>query len=1013
MPDIRACSRVALFLVLPLIVASARASDSSNMSNTDVQPIHIFPVLSSPSVKNGQSIKVSAVVKAPAGVRSVTADFGGVETIKLSPETKAISATGIWSATWSGHDLQEKIYRLKITATDALGNISEDSSLEFSDPAAGFSTPGVNTYPNDDLAVARRDNAFLPTENSCYSVAYNPTTNMALFSVNGTPNNIVQVDMGSLSKAPVRVGVVQLNVGEINCVTAVVDTVNNVALFATDTNPSQVIKVAFGVGGAPPTRVGAVTLNAGENRCYSSVIDPASNQALFGMFTAPGIVVKISVNAANAAPTRVSALTLNAGESNLAAAVLDVPSGIALFGTYTSPGNAVKVQLNAIGSPPTRIGVAPFLSGENQCVSAVADFANGIALFGTFDSPGRIVKVAFGMPAAAPTRVGSLTLNAGENTLYSAAIDPANGVAVYASTTTPSVIVKVSLGAPAAAPTRTAAIPAPTGQNGPVAAISDPTNGRMVFVPFIPSNTQLLSVVYSPQGMLTGTKFTVAENAAVTDVHLFTHLSGNTVRLGIYDSAYNLLWQTLNPVATVAGAEIVVPISSGTPASIGLPPGTYYLAFQCSNAVNAPSFTAGTTGDGFVAFQDFGPFATLAAPSVTSTTSKFTEYLTYSQYQGAASVSLTTQDNPGVLNTNVTVTLSSLGGDPTLGQSYSVLFGDGSAPVTGFFAANGSADVVHVYTVPGDYTVSATVSDGISPNSLTLQESIPAPGAPGEKNVSDNTDTITNPLNNLKISVLNSNGGVIQLGIDVSTLKRDVFNVSTNFDDITGRSSVVMGIRPVHLFTNHGLFVATVSATDPATGALVGKGRKTLALSTRETAETLSANAPSGDAPSSKITTKSMKGKFVFSGTKTDAVSYSGIIKLPPGLNTAKPHELAIAIGNIVTTTTLDAKGTAAPKGALKKLKVTYVKLKKGSITKGGEEAKVDATISASGLIVNGFDTEGLSATAADATKGKKANRSIQIAVELEGVTYETLAPVTFSVSNKADSGTIAGRNGL
>ena len=1001
-----------LLVVFPLL-SVLHASDSND------RPIHIYPALSGPSVKNGQFIKVSALVKSVAGVRSVSADFGGIETISLKPDSPAAGSVGVWSAIWTGHDLEEKVYRLNISATDLAGNTATDSSLEFSDPAAGLSTPGTNVYPNDDLAVARADAIFLPTENQFYSVAYNPATNQALFSVSSTtPETVVQVDMGSLSVPPVRVGAAQLNAGEGSLVTAVLDSVNNVALFSTDYGsgvPAQVIKIAFGVGGAPPTRVGAVTLNAGEERCYAAVIDPSTNQALFGTITTPAIVVKIAVNAANAAPTRVGAVTLGGTEHGLASAVLDIPSGIALFPTFlNAPASVVKVAMNAPGMAPTRVGAVVLNSGEDQITSAVYDPTSGTALLGTFTSPGIVVKVAFGAPAAAPTRVGAVTLNTGENILYAAALDPATGVAVFVTNSSPSVVVKIGLGAAAAPPTRISAVPAPSGQTNYVASYFDSKNGRMVFAPTIASGTKLLSVLYSPQGMLAGTKFTVAENAAVTDVRLFSHAAGSTVRLGIYDNSLNLLWQTVTPVASVAGAEIVVPISAGTPASLGLPPGNYYLVYQCSGTANVPSFTAGTTGDGFVVYQDFGSFsASLAPASVTSTANRFTEYITYTQYQGAASVGLSTQDNPGLVNTNVTYTLTAMGGDPTLGQSYSLFFGDGSAVVTGFVAANSSVDVVHVYTTPGTYTVSATLTDGINPGSLTAQELIPAPGAPGEKNVSDNTDTVTNPLNNLKISVLNSNGGVIQLGIDVSTLKRETFNVSTNFDDIPGRSAVVTGIRPVHPFTNHGIFIATVSATDPVTGTLIGKGRKTLALSTRETGEALSANAPSGNAPSPRITPFSMKGKFVFSGSKTDSVSYSGMIKLPPGLDTSKVHELGIAIGNIVSTTTVDAKGAGKSIGALKKLKVTYVKFKKGATTKGGEVAKIDATLSAAGLVAAGFDTEGIASTAADATKGKKAPRSIQIAVVLEGVTYEALAPVTFSLSSKADSGIIAGRSGL
>src|SRR3989304_4679275 len=47
--------------------------------------IHIIPTLSSPSVKNGDKLSLSVIVKAQAGVAKVEADLGGIETIELTP----------------------------------------------------------------------------------------------------------------------------------------------------------------------------------------------------------------------------------------------------------------------------------------------------------------------------------------------------------------------------------------------------------------------------------------------------------------------------------------------------------------------------------------------------------------------------------------------------------------------------------------------------------------------------------------------------------------------------------------------------------------------------------------------------------------------------------------------------------------------------------------------------------------------------------------------------------------
>ena len=878
----------------------------------------------------------------------------------------------------------------------------------------GLSTPGVNTYPNGDAFLARSDSAIFSGESGVYTIAYNPTTNMALIGCNSTtPATVVQVNMGSITTPPTRIGAVQLNAGEGPLTAVVFDSVNNVALFGTDNNssPATVVKVAFGTGGAGPTRVGAVTLNAGETRLYSAVIDPSSGQALFGTFTSPGIVVKINVNAAAAAPTRSNAASMLTGEDSLVSAVFDPGSGTALFGTYTAPGNVVKVSMNGIGVAPSRMSKLMLNSGENILTSATQNLNTGEVLFGTDTNPGIVIKVGYGIPSSPPNRVGAVTLNSGENGLYCASSDETHGVAMFGTKVAPTSAVKVNFNAAGIAPTREGAAAMPSGQNGLVASYFDSFNSRFVLAPSINSGTQLHSVVYSPQGFIAGTAVDLPEAATVNEVRFFSHLGSSAVRLGIYDVNKKLLWETAGHVLTSASTELVAPISNGTPTSLILPAGKYFLAFQVSTPDAVPSFTAGTQGDGFVFFQDFNPFtATLPSGNVISTASRYTEYLTYDPYtSGPVISSFTTDSNPGFIGVDSHFSVTASSSDPNAVLTFSIDFGDGSAPVAGGNLQPGVASSVgYAYAAAGTYTVTATVSNGFVPVSATLTESIPAPasGEDGVKNVSDNTDAVQNPIDGLKISVLNSSGGIIQLLVDDSQL-RATTELTTTFGDIPGRATTIKGRQPVHQFVQHGIFVADVTATDPATNTVVGHGRKTLALSRKETGET---TETSGDAPSAGVITGSLKGKFIFSALKSDACTFSGTIKLPPGLDTSKPHEIALAVGNIVATTTLDVKGSGAATDSLKKLKVKFLKVKKGATTVGGETAKVDAQFVAPGMVNSGFDTEGVSNKAVDASGGKKANRSIQVAVLLAGVPYETLAPVTFSIAKKGDTGQIVGR---
>jgi len=390
-------------------------------------------------------------------------------------------------------------------------------------------------------------------------------------------------------------------------------------------------------------------------------------------------------------------------------------------------------------------------------------------------------------------------------------------------------------------------------------------------------------------------------------------------------------------------------------------------------------------------------------------------------------ISLTTQDNPGLVNTPVTYTFSADDPDTSM-LNYSLDFGDGSPHALGTFASvdftpGTTVSVAHTYMTPGNYTVTLFVDDGQAHAMQTAPQSIPAPSSAGTgvTNVSDGT--ITNPLNGITMDVMNSNGGVVQLSIGLDAVDQaraaQDYSASTEFGDIAGHGATVTGQTPVHAFTHHGVFVAKTTVTKNATGQIAGLARKTLVISAKETGETFPTARAGfqdlrtvGDAPSTKATTKSIKGKFVFSGTNNDAVSYSGTIQLPSGLITSSSHEFSVGIGNIVVSTTINAKGKGSAPGTpavLKSLSIAYMKVKKGVPTKGGETARISLVFNTAGMVAAGFDTEGIVRDSPDLTKGQ-APRSIQVAMELDGVPYTALVPVTFTVSSNSSFGSISGR---
>jgi hypothetical protein len=204
--------------------------------------------------------------------------------------------------------------------------------------------------------------------------------------------------------------------------------------------------------------------------------------------------------------------------------------------------------------------------------------------------------------------------------------------------------------------------------------------------------------------------------------------------------------------------------------------------------------------------------------------------------------------------------------------------------------------------------------------------------------------------------------------------------------------------------------VATTHAFDVTTGVEQGKVRKTIPISRLDAGEV---SLVDDDLPSRTVTMTAMKGKFLFSDLQQDTVAMTTNLALPAGFDIRQQHELTVAIGNVVDSVTVTSKGAAASPGrnfSVAKLKMKYPKLAKGRYkTTGGELATMSLTLSTKNMSAKGFDTEGIVAQLASAEEGTKTvDRSIQVAVMLDGVTYELLAPVQFKLSN--NTGQITGK---
>lgn len=385
--------------------------------------IHVMPSLHPYSLKDGETLHLSALVKSRHPIRSVVADLGGVAVVDLLPDQTTGGAgsipgggyAGVYAAEWVAIGLEEKVYTVTLTVTDMTGESFRDTSLAFSDPAAGFSTPGTNDYPDGGMRLMEMTPLLAP-EVMPRSSVIDTVNGYAYFGTDGRPGTVVKVALGDEDSPPYRVGAVTLRDHEQRLWSAVIDVDAGYALFGSTSNsssdlaPCHIVKVALGEGDAPPRRVGAVALETTEHRPASAVYDPGTGYAYFGTAW-PGVrVVKIAMGEGDAPPIRVGAAFLEEFDGSLFSAVIDTAAGYAYFGTNWIEGSIIKVALGEGDEPPYRVGALALPFEERGFTSATINTAEGYACF---VGDQYFVKVALGEGNDPPTRIASVPLPEG------------------------------------------------------------------------------------------------------------------------------------------------------------------------------------------------------------------------------------------------------------------------------------------------------------------------------------------------------------------------------------------------------------------------------------------------------------------------------------------------------------------------------------------------------------------------------------------------------------------------
>jgi len=324
--------------------------------------------------------------------------------------------------------------------------------------------------------------------------------------------------------------------------------------------------------------------------------------------------------------------------------------------------------------------------------------------------------------------------------------------------------------------------------------------------------------------------------------------------------------------------------------------------------------------------------------------------------------------------------------------------------------------VTHAFAAAQDttYTVVVSVFDGQQTVTGTMAVNVLAPNVGGSGSSVSQGKSSTNPLSGLKISVTASDAGLVEFTIDENqrALSRAVTDIETSFGSDSGELPKRFGGKVVQKFDKSSIYAASTVVKDSATGATKSKARKTIPVSSREVGQ---ANSALVEPQNRALLTASLKGKFLFNKDKPDQVTYTGSFELPAGLNLGEAQTLVFAMGNVIDSINLTTKGkgvTPSTVGVIKKLQVKFPRVdRKNPVTTAGQMAKLTATYLIADLDLKGFDTEGITSTKRNDEAGSKVvQRTIQMAMNFSGVTYEAAVPVEFKVTPKADAGSIQGR---
>lgn len=420
-----------VLLVAVVLVAGCFQTKAPMVSAAE--EVQIVPHLSSATVKNGETLTVSALVRAGENLATITATIMAVDhpagvaeivaAVPLHPKSGLLAPGGVamYEGQWQAVGLRETEYCVRVDVITASGKTITDTRLRFSDPVFGQTTVGETAYPDGGMNFL--GDVVLDAEYYITCGVTDPEGIYAYYGLADQPSKIVKIDLHTLT----RVDALTLNSGENDIQAAVLDATGRYAYWGTRTSPGRIVKIDL----ATFTRVGTLTLVEGLNDLRTAVLEPVDNVAYFGTGTDPGAIVKIDL----ATFTVIEVLTLATGESRPSCAIVD--EGYAFFGVQSDPGKIVKIDISTF----TRVAALTLEPSESQISAAFLDASAHQGYFGIDGNPARVVKID--LPSL--TRIEAVELAAGETTFGAAAFDEPRQCAYLGLAQNPAMVLKLDV----------------------------------------------------------------------------------------------------------------------------------------------------------------------------------------------------------------------------------------------------------------------------------------------------------------------------------------------------------------------------------------------------------------------------------------------------------------------------------------------------------------------------------------------------------------------------------------